>query len=82
MWVKKYAWNKRFKERSKQTNKITMIRIIHSNYSSESDESKTLSSHRKHTESFNHHHKKMYNTANPEIDAKIEIRRLAKPDEI
>ena len=24
----------------------------------------------------------MYNTANPEIDAKIEVRRLAKPDEI
>ena len=70
------------KEANKQTNKITMIRIIHSNYSSESDESKTLSSHRKHTESFNHHHKKMYSTANPEIDAKIEIRRLAKPDEI
>ena len=70
------------KEANKQTNKITMIRIIHSNYSSESDESKTLSSHRKHTESFNHHHKKMYNTANPEIDAKIEVRRLAKPDEI
>lgn len=24
----------------------------------------------------------MYNTANPKIDAKIEFRRLAKPDEI